>query len=147
MDPGTSISLYLQSRPEPAGFTALPGRQCLPLCTRQGAHGEGNCATVSAVDDSNTYVKLEDVVTNNLDLLFPGMEITSCELFRVTRNAVVESEEEEADDLLAMIETELRDRHFAPIVRLQVEKDMNPDPQGHAGRRTGARRGGRCIRG
>ena len=82
------------------------------------------------VDDSNTYVKLEDVVSNNLDLLFPGMQITSCELFRVTRNAVVEIEEEEADDLLAMIETELRDRHFAPIVRLQIEKGMNPIHRG-----------------
>jgi polyphosphate kinase len=82
------------------------------------------------VDDSDTYVKLEDVVSNNLDLLFPGMEINSCELFRVTRNAVVESEEEEADDLLAMIETELRDRHFAPIVRLQVEKGMDPTHKG-----------------
>jgi len=82
------------------------------------------------VNNSNTYVKLEDVVSNNLDLLFPGMEITSCELFRVTRNAVVEIEEEEADDLLAMIETELRDRHFAPIVRLQVEKGMDPTHRG-----------------
>ena len=82
------------------------------------------------VKDSNTFVKLEDVVSNNLDLLFPGMAITSCELFRVTRNAVVESEEEEADDLLAMIETELRDRHFAPIVRLQIEKGMDPTHKG-----------------
>jgi polyphosphate kinase len=82
------------------------------------------------VDGNNTLVKLEDVVANNLDLLFPGMEITSCELFRVTRNANVEMEEEEADDLLAMIETELRDRHFAPIVRLQVEQDMNPTHRG-----------------
>jgi len=82
------------------------------------------------VDDTNIHVKLEDVVSNNLDLLFPGMEITSCELFRVTRNAVVEMEEEEADDLLAMIETELRDRHFAPTVRLQVEQDMNPVRRG-----------------
>ncbi|HAJ92831.1 MAG TPA: RNA degradosome polyphosphate kinase, partial [Gammaproteobacteria bacterium] len=82
------------------------------------------------VGDSNTYVKLEDVVSNNLDLLFPGMAITSCELFRVTRNAIVESEEEEADDLLEMIETELRDRHFAPIVRLQVDKDMDPTHRG-----------------
>ena len=82
------------------------------------------------VDNSNIHVKLEDVVSNNLDLLFPGMEIISCELFRVTRNAVVEMEEEEADDLLAMIETELRDRHFAPIVRLQVEQDMDPTHRG-----------------
>ncbi len=82
------------------------------------------------VGDTNTHVRLEDVVTNNLDLLFPGMEIISCELFRVTRNAIVEIEEEEADDLLAMIETELRDRHFAPIVRLQIETGMNPTHRG-----------------
>ena len=77
------------------------------------------------VGEANTFVTLNDVITNNLDLLFPGMEILSCELFRVTRNAIVEVEEEEADDLLAMIESELRDRHFAPIVRLQVNKNMN----------------------
>jgi polyphosphate kinase len=67
---------------------------------------------------------------NNLDLLFPGMEIVSCELFRVTRNANVEIDEEQADDLLEMIETELRERHFAPIVRLEVQKDMNPVHRG-----------------
>ncbi|NNG12327.1 MAG: polyphosphate kinase 1 [Halobacteria archaeon] len=82
------------------------------------------------VDGSNTFVKLEDVITQNIDLLFPSMEIISCELFRVTRNAIVEIEEEEADDLLAMIETELRDRHFAPIVRLQIEKGMKPVHRG-----------------
>ena len=82
------------------------------------------------VDDHNTYVTLDDVVANNLDLLFPGMEILSCELFRVTRNAIVELDEEEADDLLSLIESELRHRHFAPIVRLQVGKGMNPTHRG-----------------
>ncbi|MGD2052958.1 MAG: polyphosphate kinase 1 [Gammaproteobacteria bacterium] len=82
------------------------------------------------VGEENTFVTLDDVLANNMDLLFPGMEIVSCELFRVTRNAIVEIEEEEADDLLAMIETELRDRHFAPIVRLQVGKGMNPTHRG-----------------
>ncbi len=77
------------------------------------------------VGDGNTFVSIDDVIANNLDLLFPGMDILSCELFRVTRNAIVEKDEEEADDLLAMIETELRERHFAPIVRLQVENGMN----------------------
>jgi polyphosphate kinase len=83
-----------------------------------------------SVGNSTVFVRLEDLIANNLDLLFPGMQIMSCELFRVTRNAIVEIEEEEADDLLAMIETELRDRHFAPIVRLQVEKGMNPTHRG-----------------
>lgn len=82
------------------------------------------------VGDENTFITLDDLITNNLDLLFPGMEIVSCELFRVTRNAIVEIEEEEADDLLAMIETELRDRHFASIVRLQVSRDMSETHRG-----------------
>ncbi len=82
------------------------------------------------VGEEYTYVTLNDVITNNMDLLFPGMEIVACELFRVTRNAVVEVEEEEADDLLAMIESELRDRHFASIVRLQVARDMDPTHRG-----------------
>jgi polyphosphate kinase len=74
--------------------------------------------------DCNTFVTLESVMANNLDLLFPGMEIESCELFRVTRNANTELDEDKADDLLAMIETELRERKFAPIVRLEVQKGM-----------------------
>lgn len=82
------------------------------------------------VNEDNTFVTQDDIIANNLDLLFPGMEIVSCELFRVTRNAIAEIDEEEADDLLAMIETELRHRHFAPIVRLQVMKGMNPAHRG-----------------
>jgi len=82
------------------------------------------------VGEEHKYVRLEDVIANNLDLLFPGMTIVSCELFRVTRNAIAEVEEEEPDDLLAMIESELRHRHFAPIVRLQVASGMNPTHQG-----------------
>jgi polyphosphate kinase len=82
------------------------------------------------VGDENVFVAQDDVIANNLDLLFPGMEIVSCELFRVTRNAITEIDEEEADDLLAMIETELRHRHFAPIVRLEVLKGMDPTLRG-----------------
>ncbi len=82
------------------------------------------------VDDARAFVPLEDVMAHNLDLLFPGMEIDACELFRVTRNANTERDEEEADDLLALIESELRDRRFAPTVRLEVGKDMGPAHRG-----------------
>lgn len=78
------------------------------------------------VGKKNTFVRLEEVMAANLDLLFPGMEIASCELFRVTRNASSELDEEQADDLLAMIETELRERKFATIVRLEVASNMTP---------------------
>ena len=82
------------------------------------------------VRDSLVFVPLEDVMGNNLDLLFPGMVIDRTELFRVTRNADVESDEDKADDLLALIESELRERKFAPIVRLEVARGMDSTHRG-----------------
>ncbi len=73
----------------------------------------------------HTHVLLEDVIARNLDLLFPGMEIQACEFFRVTRNANAVRDEDQADDLLSLIETEVRERKFAPIVRLQVARGMS----------------------
>jgi len=82
------------------------------------------------VDGDNEFVLLEHVIAHNLDLLFPQLEIAKCELFRVSRNANAERDEEEADDLLAMIETELLDRRMAPIVRLEAERGMEPVHRG-----------------
>jgi polyphosphate kinase len=82
------------------------------------------------VGDEELYVPLEEVIANNLDLLFPGMVVEACELFRVTRNAIAERDEDQADDLLLMIESELRERRFASIVRLEVEKNMDPIHRG-----------------
>src|SRR5262249_25444210 len=78
------------------------------------------------VEGTDRFVALEEVMANNLDLLFAGMEVDACEFFRVTRNANTERDEEEADDLLAMIEPARRDRRFAPIVRLEVSSGMPP---------------------
>ena len=72
------------------------------------------------------FIRLEEVMMNNLDMLFPGMEVVSCDLFRVTRNANTEKDEEEADDLVEMIESELKERKFAPIVRLEISRGMDP---------------------
>lgn len=76
------------------------------------------------------FIPLEEVLWHNLDLIFPGMEVIACELFRVTRNANTELSEEQADDLMAMIESELRDRRFAPIVRLEIVAGMDPTRRG-----------------
>ena len=78
----------------------------------------------------NHFVALEDVVRNNLDMLMPEMDVISVHMFRVTRNANTERNEDHADDLLSMIESELRDRRFAPIVRLQVQGDMDETSRG-----------------
>jgi polyphosphate kinase len=82
------------------------------------------------VGSSRNFVDLVDVMSNNLDLLFPGMEIESCRPFRVTRNAITESDEEDTDDLLEMIEFELRERKFAPVVRVQVDRAMAANLRG-----------------
>ena len=71
-----------------------------------------------------TYVLLERVIAANLDALFPGMEVESHYLFRVTRNADLDIEEDEADDLLMAMEEELRRRRFGKVVRLEVERSM-----------------------
>ncbi len=60
--------------------------------------------------DGERFVPLEEVIAAHLDQLFPGMDIVSAPAFRVTRDADVEVEEDEADDLLAAIETVLQRR-------------------------------------
>ncbi|MDH3472868.1 MAG: polyphosphate kinase 1 [Rhodospirillales bacterium] len=77
------------------------------------------------INGGKRFVPLEQVMAHNLDLLFPEMEIECCEVFRVTRNANTELDEEQAEDLLSMIETELRYRKFAPFVRLEINRNMD----------------------
>ncbi|HIK09610.1 MAG TPA: RNA degradosome polyphosphate kinase [Oscillatoriaceae cyanobacterium M33_DOE_052] len=76
---------------------------------------------------NNCYqcVPLEQVIAHNLEYLFPGMNIQEYHPFRITRNADLELEEEEADDLLLAIEQELRKRRFGgSVVRLEIQSDM-----------------------
>ncbi len=88
--------------------------------------GAGTPRFVKVGAASRVFVDLVDVVANNLDLLFPGMEVEACSVFRVTRNAITMQDEEEAEDLLELIEYELRERKFAPVVRLQVDPRLPP---------------------
>ncbi len=72
-----------------------------------------------------TFVPLEDIIAEHLDTLFPGMEVVSHSLFRVTRDADFDISDE-ADDLLAAVEDELRRRRFGEVVRLEVSSDIEP---------------------
>ncbi len=91
---------------------------------------DGGIPRFLKLPESNAFVPLEEVIEHNLDMLLPGMEILSCEKFRVTRNANTERNEEHADDLLSLIESELSDRRFAPIVRLEIADGMDPSHSG-----------------
>ena len=74
--------------------------------------------------EPSKFVLVEEVIAANLDMLFSGMTILETRLFRVTRNADFELEEDEADDLLMAIEEELRRRRFGDAVRLEVDSGM-----------------------
>jgi polyphosphate kinase len=76
------------------------------------------------LDTPYHFVPLEQVILHNLHTLFKGMDIVAAHPFRVTRNADVERNEDEAEDLLDMINEELRERRFAPVVRLEVAESM-----------------------
>ena len=71
------------------------------------------------------FVRIVDVIRANMQDLFPDMTIVDAMSFRLTRNADVERDEEDAEDLLELVEEELRQRRFAKVVRL--EHGPNPN--------------------
>ena len=108
----------------------------LAVVVRDPVLGEQRFARVKVPDilprfvvlpDGERYIPLEQVIAAHLDQLFPGMDIEEHHPFRVTRNADLTLEEEEADDLLAAVEIELRRRRFGRAVRLEIDADMSPE--------------------
>lgn len=72
------------------------------------------------------FVWLGDLIKENIHMLFPGMEIIETHKFRITRDTDIELQEDEADDLLSVIEENIRQRRFGSVVRLEVAHKM-PD--------------------
>jgi len=70
------------------------------------------------------FVLLEDLVADNLDLLFPGMKVKNAHLFRITRDADIEITTDEAEDLLTAIEESVETRRVGSPIRLEVDQDM-----------------------
>lgn len=81
-----------------------------------------------SVRPGDTFLWLEDVISGNLDTLFPGMKVVEFHPFRVTRNADIDFEHEQEDrflDMSALIEESLREREFGNVVRLSVTTTIN----------------------
>jgi polyphosphate kinase len=76
---------------------------------------------------STRFIAIEQVIIANLHQLFPGMEIEDYYTFRITRNADLELEEEESENILESMEQELLRRKFGPPVRLEVASDIKSD--------------------
>ncbi len=76
-------------------------------------------------DTGTAFVPLESIIQDQLGVLFPGMEILEARSFRVTRNADVEADIEDSEDLLEVVQEELRARRFADTVRVQISEGMS----------------------
>lgn len=70
------------------------------------------------------FVWLDDLIRQNLCHLFPGVTIEASHQFRITRNTDLGIQEDEADDLLEVMEENIKQRKFGSVVRLEVEKDI-----------------------
>ncbi|MDQ1657007.1 MAG: polyphosphate kinase, partial [Cryptosporangiaceae bacterium] len=71
------------------------------------------------------FLPIEEVIAAHLVQLFPGMQVVEHHLFRVTRNADLEVEEDRDEDLLQALERELARRRFGPVVRLEAAETMS----------------------
>ncbi len=71
-----------------------------------------------------SFILLEEIIKANVEKLFTGMHAIESFAFRITRNADLELEEEEAADLLTLIEEEVKKRRLGILVRLEVDRNM-----------------------
>ncbi|MGH9844358.1 MAG: polyphosphate kinase, partial [Blastocatellia bacterium] len=82
---------------------------------------------IPVIGDGYCFVLLEEVMAAHIESLFPGMHVLECQPFRITRDADIEIEEDEAGDLLKTVEQQLRRRRFGFGVRLEIASGMSPD--------------------
>jgi polyphosphate kinase len=85
-----------------------------------------SAAGAAATDREAVFLPLEDLIAAHLTSLFPGLDVIDHHLFRVTRNADLEVEEDRDEDLLQALERELAQRRFGPAVRLEVTESIDP---------------------
>ncbi|WP_435175379.1 polyphosphate kinase 1 [Halorussus sp. AFM4] len=137
-----SLSLAVLTRADPDDdltFSRVKVPRNQPRLVRVGPDGDGpesarpdgdalpsSDGATDADAGGDRFVLLEDVIADNLDLLFPNVEVVDYSTFRVTRNAEVGRDEEVAEDLIEMIEEVLEERRFATVVRLELEDDAHP---------------------
>ncbi|MGI9603520.1 MAG: polyphosphate kinase 1 [Acidimicrobiales bacterium] len=106
----------------------------LAVVVEDPADGERHFARLKVPDSldrfvrlpgGHRYVPLEQVIVAHVDRLFPGMRMLEHHPFRVTRNGDLIFEDEAADDLLSLVEMELRRRRFGRAIRLEIHPTMS----------------------
>ena len=123
-----SLSLAVEARdPETKTrkFARVKVPESLPRFIPLDSLGAGPPAGSPRQDAPHEFLPLEQLIAANLDDLFPGMEILGCFPFRVTRDMDLEIDEE-AQDLMSIVDREVRRRRFGACVRLEIDAGI-PD--------------------
>jgi polyphosphate kinase len=111
-----SLNIVVDVRDEESGTQRIARVKVPPSLDRFTAMGDGD-----------RFCLLEELIVAHLDRLFPGMVVGRADIFRVTRNADLALEEDEADDLMVALELELRRRRFGQALRLEIQRAMAPE--------------------
>ncbi|WP_404438096.1 RNA degradosome polyphosphate kinase [Microbacterium aerolatum] len=114
---GLSLNLAIRIRNARTGRQEFARLKVPPMLPRLVA--------VPGTSEIVRYLPLEDLISNHLDDLFPGMEVLDHHAFRLTRNEDVEIEEDESENLIQALEAELLRRRFGPPIRLEIADDMD----------------------
>jgi polyphosphate kinase len=114
---GLSLNLAIRIRNARTGRQEFARLKVPPMLPR--------FVELPAVDGMVRYLPLEDLISNHLDDLFPGMEVLDHHAFRLTRNEDVVIEEDETENLIQALEAELLRRRFGPPIRLEITDDMD----------------------
>lgn len=114
---GLSLNLAIRIRNARTGRQEFARLKVPPMLPR--------LVEVPSTSEIARYLPLEDLISNHLDDLFPGMEVLDHHAFRLTRNEDVEIEEDESENLIQALEAELLRRRFGPPIRLEIADDMD----------------------
>ncbi|MGU3645269.1 RNA degradosome polyphosphate kinase [Microbacterium sp. C23T] len=114
---GLSLNLAIRIRSARTGRQEFARLKVPPMLPR--------FVELPPVQGAVRYLPLEDLISNHLDDLFPGMEVLDHHAFRLTRNEDVVIEEDETENLIQALEAELLRRRFGPPIRLEITDDMD----------------------
>lgn len=114
---GLSLNLAIRIRNARTGRQEFARLKVPPMLPR--------FVDVPSSDGALRFLPLEELISNHLDDLFPGMEVLDHHAFRLTRNEDVVVEEDESENLIQALEAELLRRRFGPPIRLEITDDMD----------------------
>ncbi len=114
---GLSLNLAIRIRNARTGRQEFARLKVPPMLPR--------FVEVPSDSEITRFLRLEVLIANHLEDLFPGMEVLDHHAFRLTRNEDVEIEEDESENLIQALEAELLRRRFGPPIRLEITDDMD----------------------